>query len=267
MSPDPYAGSYDMNNPQSFNRYSYVLNNPMTLTDPSGQEACLSLLLGTAAFGEGGEGVAIAGCAVDGAIGLYDLFSKIFSGGPSFHGSLQPRPGVANDPGSFGESLGIPTSIPQGNWGIGMAFNLPSECEFGACGAGPSSLTPGQAVALGDPILIPPSWLVSVANLFHFPYADVSDPNHRLFGTHHCGPGGGGDTTGGLDGLCAAHDACYRRMGVSWTSNLNPFTSGAAMGECDILLCAELKNLQPTSTQEARGRAQIYQAFQCDNPR
>ena len=36
MSPDPYSGSYHMRNPQSFNRYSYVLNNPVSFVDPSG---------------------------------------------------------------------------------------------------------------------------------------------------------------------------------------------------------------------------------------
>ncbi len=36
MSPDPYDGSYNFSNPQSFNRYSYVLNNPLSLTDPLG---------------------------------------------------------------------------------------------------------------------------------------------------------------------------------------------------------------------------------------
>jgi len=34
--PDPYDGSYDPTNPQSFNRNSYVLNNPLALIDPSG---------------------------------------------------------------------------------------------------------------------------------------------------------------------------------------------------------------------------------------
>ena len=35
-SPDPYLGSYDATNPQSLNRYSYVLNNPLAYIDPDG---------------------------------------------------------------------------------------------------------------------------------------------------------------------------------------------------------------------------------------
>ncbi len=35
-SPDPYDGSYDAGNPQSLNRYSYVLNNPFGFIDPYG---------------------------------------------------------------------------------------------------------------------------------------------------------------------------------------------------------------------------------------
>jgi hypothetical protein len=37
-SPDPLAG--DITNPQSLNRYPYVLNNPATLTDPLGLQNC-----------------------------------------------------------------------------------------------------------------------------------------------------------------------------------------------------------------------------------
>jgi len=36
LSPDPYYGSYDASNPQSMNRYVYVMNNPLSGTDPSG---------------------------------------------------------------------------------------------------------------------------------------------------------------------------------------------------------------------------------------
>jgi len=41
MSPDPYNGSYDLTNPQSFNRYTYVLNSPLSLIDPSGLDCTL----------------------------------------------------------------------------------------------------------------------------------------------------------------------------------------------------------------------------------
>jgi len=38
MSPDPYDGSYRAANPQSFNRYSYVMNRPLSGVDPSGMD-------------------------------------------------------------------------------------------------------------------------------------------------------------------------------------------------------------------------------------
>jgi hypothetical protein len=34
--PDPWDGSYDLTDPQSFNRYSYVQNDPVNFVDPSG---------------------------------------------------------------------------------------------------------------------------------------------------------------------------------------------------------------------------------------
>jgi hypothetical protein len=40
MSPDPSDGSYDPGNPQSLNRYSYVLNSPLRSIDPEGLD-CL----------------------------------------------------------------------------------------------------------------------------------------------------------------------------------------------------------------------------------
>jgi len=38
QSPDPYRGSYNWADPQSLNRYAYVLNNPLQFTDPTGLE-------------------------------------------------------------------------------------------------------------------------------------------------------------------------------------------------------------------------------------
>jgi len=34
--PDPWEGSYDLTDPQSFNRYSYVQNDPVNYVDPTG---------------------------------------------------------------------------------------------------------------------------------------------------------------------------------------------------------------------------------------
>jgi RHS repeat-associated protein len=36
LRPDPYSGSYRPRNPQSFNRYEYAMNNPLSNVDPIG---------------------------------------------------------------------------------------------------------------------------------------------------------------------------------------------------------------------------------------
>lgn len=65
LSPDPYLGSYDATNPQSFNRYVYALNNPVSLVDPSGLD------------GDCGQGTASDPCIVygggDGGVGPCDF--------------------------------------------------------------------------------------------------------------------------------------------------------------------------------------------------
>ena len=53
QSPDSYTGSYDLTNPQSFNRFSYAGNAPNSNTDPSGQMFIFALPGG----GGGGGGV------------------------------------------------------------------------------------------------------------------------------------------------------------------------------------------------------------------
>ena len=44
--PDPYNGSYDLTNPQSFNRYSYVHNDPVSFIDPTGLDGDLGGRIG-----------------------------------------------------------------------------------------------------------------------------------------------------------------------------------------------------------------------------
>jgi RHS repeat-associated protein len=240
MSPDPYNGSYDFSNPQSLNRYAYALNNPLTFTDPSGQDGDGNLgNLGSlggcigAAGSEGANVFADIGCGVSLLEDLFGLFGK-----PSFHGSLLPRPSTGNPnwDGNFGESNGLPVNGPSlSGGGIAGALGLPTAgCEFGGCG-----FAQGQDPGSTAQSLIP-------SMFFAFPYADLFDPNHRLFGTHYCGPGGGGSISPGLDSACAAHDACYTAHGLSIGDNFRTLSgaAAAALNQCNQDLCDSVRQLQ-----------------------
>ncbi len=85
MSPDPYSGSYDLTNPQSLNRYAYVLNNPFSLTDPSGLD-CEYVYGADQSDGNGGVIAPITGVNCD-----------INAGG--IGAPTAPRPGVSSGTG------------------------------------------------------------------------------------------------------------------------------------------------------------------------
>jgi RHS repeat-associated protein len=61
LAPDPNLGSYDLLNPQTMNRYSYALNNPASLVDPSGLDWCLGSVLGIGCDGPSFIGTASTG--------------------------------------------------------------------------------------------------------------------------------------------------------------------------------------------------------------
>ena len=114
MSPDPYSGSYDFSNPQSLNRYSYVLNNPLSAADPSG----LFIL----------PPAPVAGCpicagviaGIDAIAGLGDLLG--WWGGPSFSGSLQPRPNIPGANASTVQIYSYPSNLTPINPGAPYTF-------------------------------------------------------------------------------------------------------------------------------------------------
>jgi RHS repeat-associated protein len=247
MSPDPYSGSYDAGNPQSFNRYSYVMNNPVALTDPSGLDggsasgiACISAVV------QGGANVGSdAACAVSAVISWL-FFDSLFRGS-NFHGTLKPRPSTPNSgwDGNFGESLGIPTSIPQGNFGLGMALGLPSQgCEFGACGGGPMDVTPGAAVYSAVPYINMQSWQQLLAHVYPWYWFQKGGSN-IVPGTHSCGPGGWGSTNGPVDAACYQHDLCYGNLGIGAAravTGLVPASAQAGKAACDQQLCQATSN-------------------------
>ena len=120
MSPDPYNGSYSLTNPQSFDRYAYVGNNPLGFTNPSGLDpGCSSAsyaegldnmglpLFSTVCYFAsrrlGGDAIALLVPHLAGIIPFvgWSMVATEFIGRlagwfgpPQFHGSLKPRPGT-----------------------------------------------------------------------------------------------------------------------------------------------------------------------------
>ena len=140
-------------------------------------------------------------------------------GGPSFHGSLHPRPAGTGNPqwdGNFGESLGISTKIPTGRWGIAQALGLPDAgCEFGACGGGGFGFQDGSPQTSSTVA----SYLDDFGQFLLFPKSLRSTPL-RLFGTHYCGPGGAGSPNSDVDRACQSHDACYDAAHINFGPNI-----------------------------------------------
>ncbi len=95
MSPDPLSG--DIGDPQSLNRYAYVRNNPLTLTDPTGMSPC---------DGDGPNG---AGCSgdCDGPCGYDDT--------PIWDVGLSTIPPEVNDPPNPGDNPNPPSGDPDPN--------------------------------------------------------------------------------------------------------------------------------------------------------
>jgi RHS repeat-associated protein len=102
MSPDPLGGSVD--DPQSLNRYAYVVNDPVNGTDPSGQDDCFDACdpgsdqIDNSSMAEGEEGSTPLGTqnppvpAAEGCYlcGLLDRLRGLFGGGGGWGGDDAP---------------------------------------------------------------------------------------------------------------------------------------------------------------------------------
>jgi hypothetical protein len=216
MSPDPYHGSYDVSNPQSFNRYAYVNNNPLGAIDHSG------LMEYNGPWDDGG-----GYCPPDLSYCGDDPFDPIGPVGPPENtvGGLNTTPAPAppvkdpyngplwTDHGGFQPS---PYSdIASGLWDL---LGLPtSGCEFGSCGSG---FQQGNVTAAGDAAVWAAGYLDNRLSALIFSKGNMPAP-YLFFGSHHCGPGGSGAPTTILDQACATHDTCYNAAGINADGNTN----------------------------------------------
>jgi RHS repeat-associated protein len=244
MSPDPYSGSYDPSDPQSFNRYSYVGNMPLSFTDPSGLDpeggssnpagGCV----GAVVFG-GTNPAADAGCV----IGFMSNWLRGFFGalgGPSFQGTTKPRPGgtIWDEHGGFHAS---PYSSIAAM--IGDVDGITSSgCEFGACGG--SNLLGSAGVVMSHYPFNPQTIVPEL--IFLNWWRNQTTKTHGLW-THGnwCGAGGSGYPVDGHDTNCMMHDYCYSQHGFSPGTNFDTLSldQRAQLQGCNRQLCSAEKQL------------------------
>jgi len=99
--PDPYDGSYSLTNPQSFNRYAYVQNDPVNFVDPSG---LMMRECGTNEFGDPIYCTATSDTFADRLFGIRSRFAG--------HNGDRPR-GGGPGPGTEDPQEPVATTTPQ----------------------------------------------------------------------------------------------------------------------------------------------------------
>ncbi|MGC2112264.1 MAG: hypothetical protein WA655_22285, partial [Candidatus Korobacteraceae bacterium] len=185
--PDPAGlAAVDITNPQTWNRYAYVANNPLNTVDPLGLYLCDPYNYDDSSEPCNSDGTVFGGWgggSVAGGSGGYGC------GDPSYRGAHPIGCGLTGGPGNplppgvglGGGSLGIPDGLATGSWGILPAF-LPTGLP---CPQGLSFLCGGIDPAMdveptASPSCVGVFFTQSAANFFGIDAQDVTDLVHRL---------------------------------------------------------------------------------------
>ena len=189
-SPDPgWFFASRLENPQTWNQYSYVLNNPLSFTDPDGYD-CVYLNdagNGVESVDPDSNGANKADCMGDGK-------NNKGTGGFWIDGTATQVTLYTNS-----DDVGLSGQKDDGTLTAAAYGHSPVDSQD------PDMATFGQQGYQG---YVPPGFKMTFD-----PYPT------RLFGTHWCGPGGGGVPVNALDAACKAHDQCFDAAGISAASN------------------------------------------------
>jgi RHS repeat-associated protein len=156
MVPDPAGiGSVDMANPQTWNRYNYVSNNPLNAVDPAGTEPCIvGFFYEDCGSSGGGGGYDGNGYCPPWNEWCGDPPPPCCGGGGG--GGGEPEPPQSGQPIHFpNETLGIPDYLPRVQWGIWGSIIPNANCgDFGPCPTIGNGFGDAAAIAIGGGTII-----------------------------------------------------------------------------------------------------------------
>jgi RHS repeat-associated protein len=131
LAPDPYSGSYTLRNPQSFNRYVYAGNNPLTAVDPSGLDDTQTMCMpnGDGTWDCSGRGFTFT---------LYDVTIKDGAISGTAWGVTQTYPQWGGVDGDYDNNLDTTRNDPRAFFGNSGSNGQPTDNAGGAPNNGPS---------------------------------------------------------------------------------------------------------------------------------